>query len=79
VKAKSADTSPVDETVLPQFVDETVVAQILNLKPHTLRQWRWSGRETLPYYKFGSAVKYNLREVVEFARSRRVALTEEVG
>jgi len=45
-------------------VDEYVVAEQLGLSIHTLRKDRRTHRR-LPYFKIGSAVRYNLERVRE--------------
>jgi hypothetical protein len=62
----------------PKFLAEAVAAEVLDVKPRTLRQWRWSGRDGPPFYKFGASVKYDLLEVYEFARERRFSSTSDI-
>jgi hypothetical protein len=59
------------------FVNEDQTAQLLGLKVKTLRNWRQTGTEDLPYYKLGRAVRYDLDEVAAWARSRRFTSTTE--
>jgi hypothetical protein len=56
---------------VPHFTNEDETARLLGLRVKTLRNWRQTGTEDLPYYKLGRAVRYDLDEVVAWAKSRR--------
>jgi hypothetical protein len=62
---------------VPSFVNEDQTARVLGLTVKTLRNWRQSGTENLAYYKLGRAVRYDLDEVVAWAKSRRFTSTTE--
>ena len=56
---------------------EVEAARILGLEPATLRQWRFLGRGPA-YHKFGSAVRYDPRELERFiACARRGSETDD--
>jgi hypothetical protein len=65
------------KVLVPDFVDEDQTARVLGLAVKTLRNWRQSGTEDLPYYKLGRAVRYDLDEVVAWAKCRRFTSTTE--
>ncbi len=47
------------------LLDETEVAEILNIKPATLRRWRWLG--TGPSFrKIGSNVRFHPDDITSF-------------
>lgn len=53
------------------YVTEVEAAKRLGLARSTLSRWRWSG--TGPKYrKFGSAVRYSVHELDEYADDRGV-------
>jgi hypothetical protein len=60
----------------PEFVDENVVAEALDLGVGTLRTWRRLGAGPL-WYKFGrgsrAPVKYDLHEALSWAKEQRRA------
>jgi predicted site-specific integrase-resolvase len=47
------------------LLDETQVAEILNIKVATLRRWRWSG-DGPRFVKLGGAVRYQADEITSF-------------
>jgi hypothetical protein len=61
-----------------RFVDERKAAAILDTAVQTLRNWRWTGRGPA-FYKFEGAVRYELGELYEYARSRRRTSTTEAA
>lgn len=55
----------------PDLINEIETAEILNIKPATLRRWRWL-KEGPPYYKIGSAVRYKLSELKQWIEDNTV-------
>jgi len=49
---------------LPEMLTEQQAADLLNVKPQTLTNWRCTGRVELPFVKFGKLVRYK-REALE--------------
>jgi len=67
----------VKEETEKTFVDEHVVARILDVAPQTLRNWRVAGKGPA-FHKFGNAVRYDLEgDVYPYARRRRRTSTSE--
>lgn len=61
------------------YLNEHQAAEYLGLGVGTLRRWRWSGTDP-PFYKFGSAVRYSLTDLQEYAKkSRRISTTDNGG
>lgn len=54
-----------------KYLDDHQAAQILGLKPQTLRNWRGQDRGPA-YIKAGRAVRYSLDDLIEFANSHKV-------
>lgn len=70
-----ASTKSPQHAEIQHFLTEAQAAGILGLEPATLRQWRFLGRGPA-YHKFGSAVRYDPREIERFiAGSRRSSET----
>jgi hypothetical protein len=53
-----------------KFLDEQATSDVLGVPVGTLRNWRWRG-EGPAFHKFGAAVRYELGELIEYARSCR--------
>lgn len=58
------------------FIDETAAAEFLGLSVKILRNWRWQGRGP-SFSKFGRSVRYDQRELEEWARAQQVGSTTE--
>jgi hypothetical protein len=59
-----------------KLVNEKEAAKLLNLGIQTLRNWRCR-RTGPPYLKLcGRLVRYDYRDLVEYARSRRIVIDE---
>jgi hypothetical protein len=60
----------------PQFADRWVeqeeASDILEISPKGLEQDRYVGVLGIPYYKFGTRVRYRLSELIQWAEARRV-------
>jgi hypothetical protein len=61
-----------------KFVDEREAADILDSAVQTLRNWRVTGRGPA-FYKFEGAVKYEIGELYDYARSCRRTSTSEAA
>jgi hypothetical protein len=61
---------------VPKFQDEFLetpeTAQLIKVSEPALEADRCTGQLGIPYYKFGTRVRYRLSEVVEWAEQRRV-------
>ncbi len=57
-----------------EWVDEKQVAQITKRALQTLRNDRHHGRG-IPYSKIGRSVRYELQDVVEYMRARKINTT----
>jgi hypothetical protein len=77
LKNTAGQERPARKVLVPSFVNEDQAARVLGLKVKTLRNWRQSGTEDLAYYKLGRAVRYDLDDVVAWAKSRRFTSTTE--
>jgi phage terminase Nu1 subunit (DNA packaging protein) len=51
-----------------QHVTETKAAELIAVKPRTLRRWRNDG--TVPYRRFGKLVRYHIPSLLDWAASR---------
>jgi hypothetical protein len=61
------------------FVHEIEAARILGgIAPRTLQRMRLEGRGPA-FYKFGHAVRYNLAELIEYAKNQRRESTSDHG
>lgn len=67
-RASTAAAAP--EQVPLKFIDEQATSEVLGVPVGTLRNWRWRG-EGPAFHKFGAAVRYELGELIEYARSCR--------
>jgi len=66
------------------MVDEIEAAEMIGLKPATLRRWRSTGSGALPYYKLGpsktSLVRYSIDDIRTWLAAQRCeVLTCEGG
>lgn len=61
-----------------QFLNEKELAKILNIKPETLRNWRWDGKGPI-YIKLGSNVRYRMSDVQDFLDGRIRKSTSDMG
>lgn len=59
------------------FVDEHYMAKVLKVSVKTLRNWRFTGKVSLPYRKFGGSVRYAIDEVLAWAEAQRRTSTSE--
>jgi len=50
--------------------DDKWVADLLKIKPNTLRKQRSVGKNFIPYHKIGGSVRYNKLEVQEYLDNR---------
>ncbi len=55
----------------PQFVTEAKAADYLGLAPATLSRWRWAVKGPA-YRKFGTAVRYSITDLEDFAAIKAV-------
>ena len=58
-----------------KYVDEFVAAAELSLSVKTLRAWRLRCRGPA-FHRFGTAVRYSLQDLDEWARARRIPARE---
>jgi hypothetical protein len=58
------------------YLNEFEVAKIIGLAVQTLRNWRFIGKG-IPYTKAGRSVRYELGDVLEFMKARRVEFEEK--
>lgn len=63
---------------LEQFLNEKEVAERLNIKPETLRNWRWA-KSGLKFYKFGSNVRYKISDVKKYIEKQSRNSTSDTG
>ena len=61
----------------PTLVNETEAAAILGLSVKTIRRWRWASGKGLRFIKIGSAVRYDLADLVAFIEAGRRTSTSE--
>ena len=61
-----------------RLMNEHEAAAILDLKPTTLRRWRWAGRGP-PFIKIGGAVRYDRADIEALVRSGRRTSTSDPG
>ena len=54
-------------------VDPVVAAQIIGVKINTLASWRCTKKETIPFYKIGSKVRYKISDLIAWKESKRVS------
>ena len=53
-----------------RFFSPQEISVYLGLKPDTVYSWIW--QKKIPYHKFGRLVKFDIREVDEWAKDQRV-------
>jgi hypothetical protein len=51
---------------MSRLLTEAEAAELLRLRPATLRRWRWA-RKNLPYVKIGGAVRYREIDLLPLA------------
>ncbi len=62
-----------------RYFDEKSVAKRLGVSVKTLQAWRDRGQTELPFYKFGSLVRYRLRDIVAYEKAARRMSTSDMG
>ena len=62
-----------------RYFDESYVAVRINASVKTLQAWRDKGNTELPFYKFGSLVKYRQRDILRFERAAKRKSTSDKG
>jgi excisionase family DNA binding protein len=53
-----------------RFISPLELSQYLDLKPDTIYSWVWQKR--IPYCKIGRLVKFDLREIEEWLKDKRI-------
>ncbi|MFY9401983.1 MAG: helix-turn-helix domain-containing protein [Candidatus Omnitrophota bacterium] len=53
-----------------RFVGIPFIAQYLDISQDTLRQWVW--RREIPYFKVGRLVKFDIIEIENWVKKKRV-------
>jgi len=53
-----------------RFIGPQELSQYLDLKLDTIYSWIWQKR--IPYHKFGRLVRFDLREIEDWAKENRV-------
>jgi len=61
-----------------QFLNEKELAELLNIKSETLRNWRWDGRGPI-FIKIGSNVRYRMSDIEEYINGRIRKSTSDTG
>ena len=79
---KTNQSSTLLSNLLHEFLDDRVLAELLNISDKTPAQWRFTGKfaEELPFYKFGRCVRYRREDVEAFIEKNRiggVAISED--
>ena len=59
---------------IDQFVPTSEAAKLIGLAEQTLASDRVTRRLGIPYCKFGAAVRYRRRDLLDWAATRRVAV-----
>lgn len=71
-------TMTINTKTLPILLNETETAQILNIKPATLRRWRWLG--TGPNFrKIGSNVRFHPDDIASYIEQAQRSNTSQVN
>jgi predicted DNA-binding transcriptional regulator AlpA len=61
-----------------KFLSERELAQLLNIKSETLRNWRWDGKGPI-YIKIGTNVRYRMSDINDFINKRVRTSTSDTG
>ena len=64
-----------DVKSLDRLLTTHEIAETWGIKDQTLRVWRCTGRNRLPFVKVGGAVRYRLSDVEEFLDRNRAIST----
>ncbi len=52
-----------------RFIGPHELSQFLDMKPDTIYSWIWQRK--IPYFKIGSRVKFDLREIEEWLKEKK--------
>ena len=55
-----------------QWLDQTPVSELLGISEPALEQDRCNPKLGIPFYRFGTRIRYRLSEVIAWAEARRV-------
>jgi len=58
-----------------ELIDEKEAAQLLNLRPSTLRAWRCQGRGP-NFLRLGGAVRYEREDLIKFIETSRISTSQ---
>lgn len=61
-----------------RFLSERELAQLLNIKSETLRNWRWDRKGPI-YIKIGTNVRYRMSDINDFINKRVRTSTSDTG
>lgn len=61
-----------------QFLNEKELAELLNMKSETLRNWRYEGKGPV-FIKIGRNVRYCMSDVLDYLNPRRRESTQDIG
>ena len=67
IEEKIANLTINGEKCAKLIINAEELAKLLNVHPVTIRKWVASNK--IPYYRIGSAIRFNLDEVLEATRS----------
>lgn len=59
-----------DENNKPKFLDVKSVAYMFDLHPQTI--YTWVRRKRIPHYKVGGVIRFNVDELIVWAKKRRL-------
>ena len=55
-----------------KLMNETAAAELLDVKPQTLRLWRMTDRVKLPYLRIGSMIRYRESDLLTYLEKSTV-------
>jgi predicted DNA-binding transcriptional regulator AlpA len=61
-----------------QFLNDKQLAEMLNMKPETLKNWRWEGKGPI-FIKIGRNVRYRMSDVLNYINGNVRTSTTDTG
>lgn len=63
---------------MSKFLNEIQLSELIQIKPSTLRKWRWEGKGP-KFIKIGHRVMYSMLDITSYIDAQRRRSTADMG